>query len=436
LQELIAPSNLVFFSADWVEVGKKSTLHDILSEITGIDPGVLTRDKDLESASVAKRMSWASHRGTTRKEDIAYYLMGLFAVNKPMLYGEGEKAFIILQEEIMKNSDDQSLFAWLDPAVTGDLYHGLLAKSPADFISSGNNIPYRDWEARTPFSMSSKGLCIDLHLSRCEEDIYVAALDCPAPPDYEGYLGIYLKRISTGDHQYTRLKPWSLCKLSVRGNIETIYVRQTILVPGLQDVYPRHVFQLRKGPVPDDGYRLIDVIGSPSREAVPEPIFPSRAHEWIPPKKPLTFKINKGTNRLAAALLLGRHDGEKLLVMLGSTADFGVAYDIAAMPEIQSFSRLERSFNPHAPGTWMALEDHRVRVETESRIHSGVKYYMVDVVVEPIYHPQNPIDTIVDLLQGQSDEHPLNATVHHSGPFWKSKLPFKKLHRPKIVLGQ
>jgi hypothetical protein len=57
-------------------------------------------------------MSWASKRETTRSEDTAYCLLGIFDVNMPLLYGEGEKAFVRLQEEIMKNSDDQSLFAW------------------------------------------------------------------------------------------------------------------------------------------------------------------------------------------------------------------------------------------------------------------------------------------------------------------------------------
>lgn len=55
-------------------------------------------------------MSWASKRQTTRVEDIAYSVMGLFGVNLPMLYGEGERAFIRLQEEIMRASDDHTIF--------------------------------------------------------------------------------------------------------------------------------------------------------------------------------------------------------------------------------------------------------------------------------------------------------------------------------------
>jgi hypothetical protein len=50
-------------------------------------------------------MSWASRREVTREEDIAYYLLGLFDVNMPLIYGEGvTKAFICLQEMIIETS--------------------------------------------------------------------------------------------------------------------------------------------------------------------------------------------------------------------------------------------------------------------------------------------------------------------------------------------
>jgi hypothetical protein len=57
-------------------------------------------------------MTWVSRRKTTRTEDLAYCLLGIFDISMPLLYGEGDKAFFRLQEEIMKTSGDQSLFAW------------------------------------------------------------------------------------------------------------------------------------------------------------------------------------------------------------------------------------------------------------------------------------------------------------------------------------
>ena len=83
-------------------------------------------------------MSWASKRETTTVEDLAYCLMGMFGINMPLLYGEGERAFTRLQEEIMKVSDDHSLFAWK----SSEKHGGLLATSPAAFFNFNEVIPF------------------------------------------------------------------------------------------------------------------------------------------------------------------------------------------------------------------------------------------------------------------------------------------------------
>ena len=111
LQELIAPAQVLFVDAAWTSFGTKHSLAREISAITGIDQLVLLTS-DLKDISVAKKMSWAAHRETTRPEDRAYSLMGIFDVHMPTIYGEGDKAFIRLQEEIIKKSSDQSIFAW------------------------------------------------------------------------------------------------------------------------------------------------------------------------------------------------------------------------------------------------------------------------------------------------------------------------------------
>jgi hypothetical protein len=132
LQELIAPKIVRFFDQYWRYIGDKHDLASLVSEITRINPEVLTSRVTLPS--VAQRMSWAAGRKTTRVEDRAYSLMGIFGVNMPPLYGEGDKAFIRLQEEIMRQSFDHSLFTW-EPTKSGC---GLLAESPDQFSNGGN----------------------------------------------------------------------------------------------------------------------------------------------------------------------------------------------------------------------------------------------------------------------------------------------------------
>ncbi|KAF2108494.1 heterokaryon incompatibility protein-domain-containing protein, partial [Lophiotrema nucula] len=117
LQEMLAPQNVAFYSAGWHFLGHRAdlSLEKPILEATGIleEQKSVLQSFDLGSWSIAERMSWASRRRTTRKEDLAYCLLGIFGVNMPLLYGEGESAaFIRLQGEIMKVSDDHSLFAW------------------------------------------------------------------------------------------------------------------------------------------------------------------------------------------------------------------------------------------------------------------------------------------------------------------------------------
>lgn len=80
LQELIAPSDLMFYDSRWNDIGTKLDLQEIIQSVTGIQHLF-----NFEDASIAQRMSWASKRETTRIEDMAYCLMGIFGVNMPPL---------------------------------------------------------------------------------------------------------------------------------------------------------------------------------------------------------------------------------------------------------------------------------------------------------------------------------------------------------------
>jgi len=104
LVEPLTPPIVVFFDQHWADIESKRSLKDRLSRITGI------RDMwDYQSACIAEKMSWVAHRRSSRIEAEAYCLIGLFDVNIPLLYGEGEKAFQRLQRKILKSSHDESL---------------------------------------------------------------------------------------------------------------------------------------------------------------------------------------------------------------------------------------------------------------------------------------------------------------------------------------
>lgn len=429
LQELVAPSKgMVFLSREWIEIGTKETLCEEIAARTGISVSILT-GTSFRTASIAKRMSWASGRETTRPEDIAYCLMGLFDINMPMLYGEGEKAFIRLQEEIIRISDDQSLFAWTNSTKDAQLPCGLLASSPSSFANSGDVMPYSEWGSSAPFSTSNKGLRIELHLSP-HEDIYVAALNCPVPPRYNYFLGIFLKRVFTGSEQYVRVKSDVLGGVKLRGNIQTVYVRNHVSNLDALEIYPTHAFQLRRGPIKDDGYTLVKAHPQ-SLDSAPKPVWISQ--RWPPADKPRTFEITKGGSNLAAALLLERHDGERLVILLGSTTDFGVGFQVPSISDITisditDYEQLKGSFRPQKAGKPVVMKYHEVSVRFDPQIHHGVKYYMVDISVKAIYPKVNPIDVIRDSIIGPpTHEPPPNAAKTPSRGFGKLKFPFRSL---------
>ncbi|RMJ10642.1 hypothetical protein CDV36_009732 [Fusarium kuroshium] len=131
LQELIAPASLTFYNRYWDALGSKRELSRIVSDITSIDEVVLLGQRDINTVRVVYRMSWAAGRKTTRPEDIAYCLFGIFDINLPMLYGEGTKAFLRLQEEICQQVHDLTIFAWKTDTDEGR--RGIFADSPEEF---------------------------------------------------------------------------------------------------------------------------------------------------------------------------------------------------------------------------------------------------------------------------------------------------------------
>jgi hypothetical protein len=103
LQELIAPASVEFFSSEGMLLGDKRSMEQQIHEITSIAVQALQGDL-LSAFNFDERMSWAKKRKTTREEDEAYCLLGIFDIHMPLIYGEGkEKAFIRLQDEIEKS---------------------------------------------------------------------------------------------------------------------------------------------------------------------------------------------------------------------------------------------------------------------------------------------------------------------------------------------
>jgi hypothetical protein len=143
---------------NWTRIGSRKD-NDLLSTIhnvTHIPEAVLATglQVDLSRYSIAERMSWAATRESTRVEDEAYSLLGIFDINMPMLYGEGTKAFIRLQRKITKTSTDHSFLTHNES--------GLFATRPFHFLGCGGIEACPSYEPMESFSLMNRALLITL----------------------------------------------------------------------------------------------------------------------------------------------------------------------------------------------------------------------------------------------------------------------------------
>ncbi|KFA80340.1 hypothetical protein S40288_08447 [Stachybotrys chartarum IBT 40288] len=253
LQELLAPADVRFYSRDWTYIGSKATSIGLINSITGIYDAFLL-NADLHNACIAERMSWASRRSVTRKEDAAYSLLGIFSINMPLIYGEGEEnAFLRLQEELVKSSNDESLFAWHGPREqwsTNDTHHGashfprggdsmgLFATSPSFFDKSADITRAVFGEPPSFIMMNGKiqmSVLVEKSANPSNGNVFLALLRCRTRYDFEHVLAIPLAMWNGVYYRvYGQPKPMKM-NYWKRGHIRTMTV---LLSP--------HAFHMRR----------------------------------------------------------------------------------------------------------------------------------------------------------------------------------------------
>jgi hypothetical protein len=254
LQELLASKLVEIFNKAWVYVGTKSDHAVAISQLTRIPTEVLLNKTDILRVPIAERMSWASNRQTKRKEDIAYCLLGIFDVSMPLIYGEGEKAFRRLQEEIIKHSNDLTIFMWdaaLGNSANVPTYVGILAKSPVQFANSADITLLLYNDANPEFSLTNKGLFLkdgfELVSGLCRIDgnppsrQYMLSM-----PHSLNSTGIFLRKL--GPSSYCRLGriPFTNSRIiynTIEEDQEMVYIATNVDDSGI-----RRALSLSRGP--------------------------------------------------------------------------------------------------------------------------------------------------------------------------------------------
>jgi ankyrin repeat protein len=236
LQELLAPKELRFYNSTWSFLGTRSELSAAVQKITGIPRPFLLGWASPQEASVAQRISWAAERVTKRKEDAAYCLLGIFGVMMPMIYGEGDRAFIRLQEEIMKHTRDDSILAWgFDPAESissgfKDVIQGHVLAPAASMFKNCGQIVSRE-QSLNPPELSGGRLRVHLSLHTTTTGEIYGLLNCGPNDNAEQVMGIPLINPSSNSlpNEFIRpqgCNPVLLPKPSSDVSSKLIYIRR------------------------------------------------------------------------------------------------------------------------------------------------------------------------------------------------------------------
>ncbi|KAG4432180.1 hypothetical protein IFR05_012347 [Cadophora sp. M221] len=289
LQELIAPRAIEFYTAGWEEIGTKQSLRDEITLITGIDSRVL-EGRDPSVYHVAERMSWAASRTTTRVEDISYCLLGIFKIHMPLLYGEGNRAFIRLQEEILRTTDDYTILARsfhlcmpngrllnLPPPIP---QNGPLATNISEFFVAGHSGERRysnirqesgtaaanqyasgsaGGSAQSPLLLTAMGLYITLPMQKLSDSLSVAYLHCKLRKSDE-IICMVLTEVSPGRYQRTgtglyghRRYRFMPAQALTSFTVTSFYIQQEYFIPTprsmqLKEYMPQREFVLEVEP--------------------------------------------------------------------------------------------------------------------------------------------------------------------------------------------
>ncbi|KAI8949693.1 heterokaryon incompatibility protein-domain-containing protein [Xylaria longipes] len=263
LQELIAPQTLEFFDRDWNMRGTKTELIDTLHSITGVSIRVLENSDHLHETPAGTRMSWAADRQTKRVEDIAYCLLGIFDIYMPLIYGEGERAFTRLQQEIINDKHDLSIFAWkAEP--NGQKFRGLLARSPSEFRYCRDAQLSYHLKMTTEYSITNRGIRLHTLLGTDDHGNYLLPLGCilrdqccqdskkrSAPEDKDS-VGVYLKKapnyglVRTYPDKLHTYRGWTSSMISQHGK-KRIHSPQDLSAYDCSTIDEQHRLSIRIG---------------------------------------------------------------------------------------------------------------------------------------------------------------------------------------------
>ncbi|KAG2347895.1 hypothetical protein BDR05DRAFT_591395 [Suillus weaverae] len=118
LQELLAPLRMRFYyGPTWTPLTQNPNDKDDTQVVRALHRATKIPENDLRNFRSGpnrawEKMSWAASRKTTRIEDVAYSLIGIFDITMTVAYGEGDRAFKRFMAELIEKCKEWQILVW------------------------------------------------------------------------------------------------------------------------------------------------------------------------------------------------------------------------------------------------------------------------------------------------------------------------------------
>jgi hypothetical protein len=200
--------------------------------------------------------------------------MGLFNVFMPMLYGEGKRAFIRLQEEIIKQTEDYTIFSW-KAIISGPAHRGIFAHSPAEFtafrperVVPRFSHPGLQADYHPPPALTSRGLVLSLPIlgSNSDDNTYLGWVSCSGPQEDNKQgkatlLCVWLREIQSTPQIFARISPE---KLESRAMADLPHFKQQSIC-----VLPSTIDQFVNEEIPRNGEIMVHPLNDENKVVTP-----------------------------------------------------------------------------------------------------------------------------------------------------------------------
>lgn len=373
LVALIAPKDVLFFNKNFHYFGSKMRFSNRIPSVTGICRKVLEDPSFLSRVSIADRMRWVLRRKMLGEVAAVYLMSGIFpGVNMPYTRVRPVDAFRELQLQIMAQSRDLSIFAWVSTGLRTEQQCGVLAARPSwNHFPLDESVNFNVDEFRTkPPSVTDSGILLHLPIVERSETC-LAVLNCR--------VGGKLVAIHV-----TPNKDWSLWTRTHPGEVAFIEDDAEVGKPEVVLLFVEEVITFRSSPrgtmakvtmssalgEPRDGYQVVEV-------------YEIKLEDWS--TKVITKSGDCATRRLDADSLFvylfanGRQDHSIFLLGARCQDLFVAAF--------------------HFPPTGGSFAD-RVRYLFETNLGYGSKWVPAGDVIR--HRPKNPVPWLIQLTVKKS----------------------------------